>query len=604
MLVIAGLIGWRAFRLGAFSLSNDEGAYLMWAWLVNSGHPLYSETVSVSAPLFIVLLDWMFSVTGVTLVAGRVLVLAFTALTMLTLVWMGRWLYRENHAHGWLAGVAAAAVIGIAPLAFTLSRMAMGEIPSVALATVAVALAMVYARRGNWVWLALSGLTFSLSLLVKAMNPLVVLPILWLVLTRHLPSHRSSAILAVAGWLLACLAPVIVCLFAYDTAALYDQVVAFRFELRSAFPWQLSQNLIWLRYFVRQHWGIVLLALSGIVLLSRRTRWDAMIPLGLWLGGALLTILTHSPLFPHHSVILLPPLALLAGLAVAETWYTVRKSAIGLVGCLAFLVTIPAAVQANQETLAASFGREADAITFLEQVTRPTDNVISDNLLLAFMAGRQSPPPLGDLAQVAISSGRQTSQRLIDISETYPVEAVADWALRLPHLAEYMSWVEDQYLVRRAWDNHHVIYFGRKVAAADVPHPRHTQFEDGIQLVGHDAWLEPTDAASWLQVTLYWTASRPPTSDHTVFVHLYDGAGNLVASHDGPPLFGHLPTGQWEPAEIIPDRHDIRLLVGPSPGEYRLVAGMYDLSTGDRLPVIDEQGTHIGEHTELERIIF
>ena len=36
LLVIAGLIGWRAFRLGAFSLSNDEGAYLMWAWLVNS----------------------------------------------------------------------------------------------------------------------------------------------------------------------------------------------------------------------------------------------------------------------------------------------------------------------------------------------------------------------------------------------------------------------------------------------------------------------------------------------------------------------------------------------------------------------------------------
>nr|MBC8255250.1 hypothetical protein [Ardenticatenia bacterium] len=260
--------------------------------------------------------------------------------------------------------------------------------------------------------------------------------------------------------------------------------------------------------------------------------------------------------------------------------------------------------RANQGRLAASFGRGADAIPFLGRVTLPTDNVISDNLLVAFVAGRQSPPPLGDLAQVAITSGRQTSQRLIDISETYPVEAVADWALRLPHLAEYMSWVEDQYLVSRAWDNHHIIYFGRKVAAADVPHPRHTQFEDGIQLVGHDAWLEPTDTASWLQVTLYWTASRPPTSDHTVFVHLYDRADNLVASHDGPPLFGHLPTGQWEPAEIIPDRHDIQLPVDLSPGEYRLVAGMYDLSTGDRLPVIDEQGTRIGDHTELERMTF
>jgi hypothetical protein len=621
LLLIAGSLVWRAGNLDAFSLSNDEGTHLMWAWLVHSGHPLYSETVSVQGPLFITLVEWAFDLIGVGVVSGRALVLAFLAATQLSLVWCGRLLYGQDPAPaGWLTGIVAAVAFSVAPIAFSLSRLTMGEIPSLSLAVLAVMLTMVYARRGGWLWLLLSGLAFGLSLLVKALNPLLLLPVGWYILSSYRRVARCGWAVRVAGWAIAALLPMAACLLLYDPAAFYDQVIAFRFDLRATYAPQLDKNLVWLVYFTRQQWGIVTLAAAGTVLLARRRVWHALVPLGLWLVGGLTTVLTHSPLFPHHTIILLPPLALLAGAAAAETWQLLVQrrwawSGMGLVGAVAFLAAIPAMAQANQETLSAGFGREADAIAFLQRVTRPEDNVISDNLLLAFMAARQTPPPLGDLAQVAIDSGRQTSARLIAISEAYPVEAVADWALRLPYLADYMQWVDEHYLVRHVWDNHHIIYFGRKVASDAVPNPRRIRFEHGIEMVGfqarlanHDGrtsevsktsdvlWRDQPDA---LQVTVFWDVSGSVAQDYTVFVHLYDGRGELVASHDGPPLYGYLPTSQWAAGEIVPDRHTIPLPPQLEAGEYRLAVGMYDAATGERIGVTDIQGSVIGDHVDL-----
>ncbi len=595
-LVVVVSIVYRMGNLGAFSLSNDEGAYLMWAWLVHSGRPLYSETVSVSAPFFIVALDWAFDLAGVSLITGRALVLGFLGLTLFSLGWAGKLL------HHWTTGLMAVLVFSLAPMAFVLSRMAIGEIPAVALATLSLTLASVYWRHGKWGWAALSGFALSLSLLVKAMNPLVAVPVLWFMVARHWHRRtgwpRTAAILVV--WGLAGLLPVLVCLLVYEPAALYDQAVVFRFELRAARPWSLVNNMAQLEVFFQQQWGMVGLALAGIVLLAKKARWAILLPLGSWLLGSLITVLFHSPLFAHHAIILLPPLALLAGMGFTETVALLRErswvwSTPGLAGGLAFLLALPSAMEANQTAQAASFGREAEAIAFLEQITLPTDNIISDNLLLPFMAGRQTPPPLGDLAQVAIDSGRQTSERLIAISEAYPVSAVASWALRLPHLDEYTDWVETNYLVRRVWDDHHIVYFGRRVPEDQIPNRVDAQVGDSIELLGYDlanrdqmigsSQPEIQGTPQVLGVTLYWRVKTPVKEDYTVFVHLLDPEGQLVTQHDGQPLQGYLPTSKWPVSDVIPDQHALLLPAGLSPGRYQLIAGMYALETLERLPV-------------------
>jgi len=85
---------------------------------------------------------------------------------------------------------------------------------------------------------------------------------------------------------------------------------------------------------------------------------------------------------------------------------------------------------------------------------------------------------------------------------------------------------------------------------------------------------------------VFWQATQTPRRDLTVFVHLYDAAGQLVASHDGQPVYGYLPTTRWPAGELIPDRHDISLPKDLPAGDYTLATGLYDAASGARMAVM------------------
>ncbi|MCD6285116.1 MAG: hypothetical protein J7M39_04290, partial [Anaerolineae bacterium] len=105
---------------------------------------------------------------------------------------------------------------------------------------------------------------------------------------------------------------------------------------------------------------------------------------------------------------------------------------------------------------------------------------------------------------------------------------------------------------------------------------------DALELVAYDI----QSREGYLDIELYWSAVATPASDYTVFVHLVDADGRLVAQHDGDPLSGAYPTSWWTAGEIVGDVHT---LPAPSPedGGVVLYVGMYDAQTGERLAVID-----------------
>ncbi len=86
-------------------------------------------------------------------------------------------------------------------------------------------------------------------------------------------------------------------------------------------------------------------------------------------------------------------------------------------------------------------------------------------------------------------------------------------------------------------------------------------------------------------VALDWRAERAPDTDYTVFVHLLDASGRLVAQADAPPQAGRYPTSFWETGEVIADSHALSVPNGVSPGEYTVSIGLYRLATGQRVPV-------------------
>jgi 4-amino-4-deoxy-L-arabinose transferase-like glycosyltransferase len=107
-----------------------------------------------------------------------------------------------------------------------------------------------------------------------------------------------------------------------------------------------------------------------------------------------------------------------------------------------------------------------------------------------------------------------------------------------------------------------------------------------LTLLGYDV-SDPAQTVPNLNLTLYWRSESPLPIDYTVFVHLHDQAGEIVAQQDQPPLYGAYPTSLWEPGEIIADEIVISLPPDLSPGSYRPVIGLYDFRTAARLNVPD-----------------
>ncbi len=112
--------------------------------------------------------------------------------------------------------------------------------------------------------------------------------------------------------------------------------------------------------------------------------------------------------------------------------------------------------------------------------------------------------------------------------------------------------------------------------------------DDEFELAG--AAVDQVEAG-WLNVYLRWEAiSTEQTEDYTMFVHVLDQNGALVAQHDGKPMAGYAPTYTWKSGMIIDDRRNVPLPEPLPPGEYQVTIGAYHPLTGERLPLADGSG--------------
>ena len=100
-------------------------------------------------------------------------------------------------------------------------------------------------------------------------------------------------------------------------------------------------------------------------------------------------------------------------------------------------------------------------------------------------------------------------------------------------------------------------------------------------LVGYVAESE-ADLSQPFPITLVWQAGETQTS-YTVFAQLLDSQGRLIAQSDSVPARGDRPTTGWRAGEYIIDMHELQFNELAAPGEARLIVGMYDALTGQRI---------------------
>lgn len=106
-----------------------------------------------------------------------------------------------------------------------------------------------------------------------------------------------------------------------------------------------------------------------------------------------------------------------------------------------------------------------------------------------------------------------------------------------------------------------------------------------VTLLGYNLPKTVVAPGGSLALTLYWRAEAEMAVNYTVFVQALNSAGQVVAQTDLPPLGGAAPTTTWLPGEILTDPYAPALPASAAPGDYRLIVGMYDQATGQRLPV-------------------
>lgn len=113
------------------------------------------------------------------------------------------------------------------------------------------------------------------------------------------------------------------------------------------------------------------------------------------------------------------------------------------------------------------------------------------------------------------------------------------------------------------------------------------RFGDSLELLG--ARPDPSSGT----VTFYWRAAAPLQAGTTIFVHLLDGAGQLIAQVDGAPYANRYPLDAWRAGQIVEDRRALAPGGVPLDTLQRIAVGVYRLESGERLPAVDDQGSRL-----------
>ena len=114
-----------------------------------------------------------------------------------------------------------------------------------------------------------------------------------------------------------------------------------------------------------------------------------------------------------------------------------------------------------------------------------------------------------------------------------------------------------------------------------------------------------------LTLALYWQARDLAPQDYSIFVHLRDGEGELIANWDGPVGLDaagrYYSTLLWEPGEFIRDERLLRIPENLDPsavGNPGLWIGIYDWRSGER-QALTIDGLPAGDSYRLnQRLVF
>jgi hypothetical protein len=140
-------------------------------------------------------------------------------------------------------------------------------------------------------------------------------------------------------------------------------------------------------------------------------------------------------------------------------------------------------------------------------------------------------------------------------------------------LSDAARQVRTVYLTQYEPNRIHLVEAG----AVDAPPPEGeplAHYEENVTLLSA---IPTCDDKGRIHLVAYWRVEGDLGADVTVFAHLLDSGGALVAQADGYPLLGMQPFWVWRPGEVV---RDVRHFDAVPAGEYTIRLGIWELATG------------------------
>lgn len=347
--------------------------------------------------------------------------------------------------------------------------------------------------------------------------------------------------------------------------------------------------------------GVITIAVGIAILLSfwslrlqpANTRWL----IGLYLGVPILSIFLVSlsrPIFTERYLIIASPAFLmLMGLAGAQSFAARRRWVQVVAGVWLIAIIGVSGAALNNHYHNPAFAKSPawqEALNYVHRHAKTGDALIytfpspvigyynEDRLPLYLIPYSNTTPAEQARNELATLLERHGRVWLIPGQAFNPVaDQVEPWLneLGIRTEASFMRQV-------------HVAVYESPARFVSELTPQPTQFAVPIELLGFrlhsDDNLRP---GKRLSVTLAWQAQESLSTDYTVFTQVLGPDGRVYGQWDNPPRRGSAPTSGWPVGETIFDPYDIPLAEEMPPGDYRLIIGLYDSQSLERVAVLN-----------------
>lgn len=440
---------------GEFQLDTDEGINFMKAMLVERGYPLYREIWNDQPPLFTYMLVGLIKVFGNKVGPARLLVLSLSTILY--------WAYLQflRISGGNRLALIGAVILFLLPNYLTLSVSTMIGLPSISFAMLSLLTLALWHRQRNYLWLILSGIALSSSVLIKIFTGFLAPIFIIGLLASEFASKWDNK-----KW--------VQCLFPPILWGITFSVFSIGLGLLFISPENINQLIdanimaseigvfnvpeLTINSHLKNIAPTLMLAILGIVYVFQKRQWMFLYPFT-WMVTAYLLLSNHAPVWSHQQLLVTIPAVFLAALATDELVHLLTRinkegflsGLRGKIQKASFTVIIfyffalqnsvifdllnpipsisPGEIKIGQEFLLRNM------VDYREE----TSWIITDLPMYAYRARLPVPPNLAVFSMKRYLTGILTDQEILETMQDYQPEQVLFGRQEYPFLENYLK---------------------------------------------------------------------------------------------------------------------------------------------------------------------